>query len=462
MKEAGGAPEIVAGQKRYFAAGRTRSLAVRGAALRALRSALAAREADLLAALAEDLGKPAAEAYLSEVGLVIREIDYVLKRLSSWARPRRVRTPLLSRPGTSWIQPEPYGAVLVIAPWNYPVQLSLSPLVAALAAGNCAVLKPSELAPASSRALAGIIGETFDPGLVKAVEGGAETARALLEEKFDYIFYTGSLRVGRLVMAAAAKNLTPVTLELGGKNPCLVDRDVPVQTAGRRIAWGKFFNAGQTCVAPDYLLVHREVRERLLAALGEAIEEFYGTDPQTSPDYGRIINRDHHRRLTRLLEGSRPEIGGGGDEAERYLAPTVVSLDSPDHPLMEEEIFGPILPVLAYRELEEALEIIARRPRPLALYLFTRDRKLRRRVLDETSSGTVCVNDTISQITNPELPFGGVGESGMGVYHGRAGFETFSHQKSVMARSFRFDLKLKYPPYRTSLKILRKITRFLF
>ncbi len=454
--------EIISGQREYFASGKTRPPAERWAALRALRSALVEREPELLAALAEDLAKPAAEAYLSEIGLLVREIDYVLKRLPLWIRPRRVRTPLLSRPGSSRIIFEPYGVVLVIAPWNYPIQLSLSPLLAALAAGNCVVLKPSENAPASSRALARLLHETFDPGLVKTVEGGSDTARELLGEKFDYIFYTGSKRVGKLVLKAAAENLTPATLELGGKNPCLVDRDIPVKTAARRIAWGKFFNAGQTCVAPDYLLVHREVRDELTAALREAIEEFYGPEPEKSPDYARIVNRDHHRRLAGMLQGLRPVIGGGGDESRRYLAPTVVPLDSTEHPLMEEEIFGPILPVLAYRDLEEALALIAGRPRPLALYLFSRDRRLRRRVLRETSSGSVCVNDTVSQIINPELPFGGVGESGMGAYHGQAGFETFSHKKSVMVRSFRFDLKLRYPPYRSPLKVLRKITRFLF
>lgn len=451
---------IVECQKEYFAQGTTLNPGRRRAALQTLKTALIEREADFLEALKSDLAKPPTEAYLSEVGLVVREIDYILRRLHNWVRPRRVRTPLLSRPASSRIYPQPYGVVLVISPWNYPVQLSLSPLAAALAAGNCVILKPSEIAPASSRLLAQTLNDIFEPGLVKAVEGEAATARALLEENFDYIFYTGGKRVGKLVMEAASRNLTPVTLELGGKNPCLVDKNIAVKTAARRIAWGKFFNAGQTCVAPDYLLVHREIRDELVAALREAIEDFYGPDPQKSPDYGRIVSRKHYLRLVRMLEGVKPEIGGEGDQEEKYLAPTVVGLESPDHPLMEEEIFGPILPVLTYRKLDQALTIIEQFPRPLALYLFTRSRRIRERVIRDTSSGGICVNDTISQIINPDLPFGGVGESGMGNYHGEAGFKTFSHQKSVMKRYFIFDLKMKYPPYRTPLKTLKKIIRF--
>ncbi len=453
---------LVSEQKDYFAQRKTLNLDRRKEALRTLKTALIEREGEFLEALRSDLSKPPAEAYLSEIGLVRGEINYIIRHLHSWVRPQRVRTPLLSRPASSRIYPEPYGVVLIVSPWNYPIQLALAPLAAALAAGNCVLLKPSEIAPASSRVLARVLGDIFEPGLVKTVEGGADTARALLEENFDYIFFTGGKRVGKLVMAAASRNLTPVTLELGGKNPCLVDQDIAVETAARRIVWGKFFNAGQTCVAPDYLLVHQDIRDDILAAMKKAIGDFYGTDPRRSTDYGRIINQDHYLRLLRMLDGVKPEIGGECDPEAKYLAPTVVSLESPDHPLMEEEIFGPILPVLTYRHLDQALAITGRYPKPLAFYLFTRNRRVRQRIIRETSSGGICVNDTISQIINPELPFGGVGQSGMGNYHGAAGFRTFSHHKSVMRRSFCCDLKLKYPPYRTPLKTLKKIIRFMF
>ncbi|MDP8237115.1 MAG: aldehyde dehydrogenase [Candidatus Erginobacter occultus] len=452
---------LVRGQREFFSGGGTRGLEARTEALDKLQRLLREGEAELLAALKADLGKPETEAYLSEIAFVEGEIALARKKLKSWSRPRRVRTGWLTFPASGRIYPSPYGTALIIGPWNYPLQLLLAPLVGALAAGNTAVLKPSELAPATSRTLVRLIAEKFDPGLLAAVEGGAETARQLLGEKFDYIFYTGSSRVGRLVMAAAAENLTPVTLELGGKNPCLLDRGFDLKTAARRIAWGKFFNAGQTCVAPDYLLLPRELESRFLEELEAAIGSFYGDDPRSSPDYGRIINEKHLNRLAGLIEGAEIAFGGEIDRGQKYLAPTAVRKVPDGHSLLEEEVFGPILPVRPYDTLDEALEFINRLPCPLALYFFSTDRKKRKKVIAESISGGVAVNDTISQILPPSLPFGGVGESGMGSYHGRASFETFSRHRSVLTRSPRFELPFRYPPYRTPLKTLKNIINLI-
>ncbi len=452
---------LVKRQREFFAGGGTRDLRERAASLENLRGLLREGERELLVALAEDLGKPATEAYLSEIAFVEGEVALALKKLRSWNRPRRVRTGWITFPASGRVYPSPYGTALIIGPWNYPLQLLLAPLAGALAAGNTAVLKPSELAPQTSRALSRLIGERFHPGLLAAVEGGAETARGLLEQPFDYVFYTGSSRVGRLVMAAAAGKLIPITLELGGKNPCIVDRGADLKLAARRIAWGKFFNAGQTCVAPDYLLVPEELEAPLVGELKSAVGSFYGGDPRSSPDYGRIVNEKHLARLTGLLEGAEVAFGGEIDRGERYLAPTVVRNVPEGHPLLEEEIFGPILPVLTCRTLDGALDFVNRRPRPLALYFFSTDRGHQRRVIAETTSGGVCLNDTVSQILPPRLPFGGVGESGMGSYHGKASFETFSRPRSVLARSARLDPSFRYPPYRTPLKTLRKITKFI-
>ncbi len=452
---------LVKRHREFFSGGGTRKLEARAESLQNLRALLREGEAELLAALKADLGKPETEAYLSEIAFVEGEIVFALNRLKSWNRPRRVRTGWLTFPASGRIYPSPYGTALIIGPWNYPLQLLLAPLVGALAAGNTAVLKPSELAPETSRTLARLIGERFDPGLLAAVEGGAETARRLLGEKFDYIFYTGSSRVGRLVMSAAAEELIPVTLELGGKNPGIVDREFDLKLAARRIAWGKFFNAGQTCVAPDYLLVPEELEAPLLGELEAEVRSFYGDDPRSSPDYGRIVNEKHFARLSGLLEGAEIVSGGESDPAERYLGPTVVRNIPDGHPLLEEEIFGPILPVLTYRTLDEALEYINRRPAPLALYFFSNDRKRQRRVIAETASGGVCLNDTVSQLLPRRLPFGGVGESGMGSYHGKASFETFSRPRSVLSRSTRLDPSFRSPPYRTPLKTLKKIARWI-
>lgn len=420
------------------------------------------READLLAALKVDLGRPSAEAYTSEIAVVLHEIDFASRRLASWARPRKVRTPLILFPGSSWVQPEPYGRALIISPWNYPFQLAVAPLVAALAAGNCAVVKPSEVAPRTSALIAEMLTAAFERDYVAVVEGGAATVEALLAEQFDFIFFTGGPRVGRIVMAAAAKNLTPVVLELGGKNPCIVDSDADLDTAARRIAWGKFVNAGQTCIAPDFVLAHASIRSALLERLAAVIESFFGKDPQASPDYGRIINDHHVRRLAGLLGDGNISVGGRVDASDRYIAPTVLDNISWDAPIMQEEIFGPILPMLTFDDLNAAIEKLQQRPKPLALYFFSGNRVRQDEVLRRLSAGGACINDTLSQMLNLRLPFGGVGESGMGAYHGKGGFDTFGHAKAVVRRGVWADPGLRYPPYRTPLATLRTVMRFLF
>jgi len=444
-------------QRVFYSTGQTKGVDFRIAQIKKLKNSVLAYEQRILDALHMDMGKPALEAYLSEIRFVIQEIDYALKHLRRWVQPRKVSTPFIHFPASSWIYPEPYGIVLIIAPWNYPFQLLISPLIGAMASGNCVVLKPSEISGNISTVIADMIGETFAEEYVAVLRGDASVARELLAQKFDYIFYTGNARIGKMVMEAAAKNLIPVTLELGGKSPCIVDRDIPMINVARRIAWGKFFNAGQTCVAPDYLFVHRDIQEEFIANLKRAIREFYGENPKKSPDFARIISHAHFQRLSKLLN-EKILYGGDTDPAERYIAPTLIGPSSWTDPVMEEEIFGPILPILVYRELGEAIEQIGERPKPLALYFFSSNRSLQEKVIRETSSGGICINDTLKHLTTEMLPFGGIGESGMGSYHGKTTFDTFSHSKSVLKRGMRPDFKMMYPPYRIS---VHKIKKFL-
>jgi aldehyde dehydrogenase (NAD+) len=428
--------------------------------LERIRTMLVDHEQDFLAALASDLGKSPVEAYTTEIGFTLTEIQNVRKHLKGWAKARRAPLPLHLRPGAAYVQPEPLGTVLIIAPWNYPLQLVLAPLVAALAAGNTAVIKPSEIAPATAAALERIVPKYLDPNIVQVVNGGVDETTALLHEPWDHIFYTGNGTVGRIVMKAAAEHLTPVTLELGGKSPAVVTADANVEVAARRIAWGKFVNAGQTCIAPDYVLVDRRVASEFLAALSQAITTFYGDDPKRSDDYGRIVSDKHFARVSRLLDGTGTIVHGGStDAAERYVAPTVVTDVDPSAPIMQEEIFGPILPVLTYEQLDEAVRFVDDRPKPLAFYAFTDDRDQADELIDATTSGGVCVNHTLLHIAVPELPFGGVGASGMGAYHGKAGFDLFSHLKPVLHRRATPDPSLAYPPY-TAMKA-KLLRRFL-
>lgn len=450
-------PGLVSDLRKTFESGRTRPLGWRRQQIGRLRELVRDHGDELVEALRADLRKPSLEAWAADVGQVTVEARLALRNLKRWTRPERGSW--IPIPGSTRTLREPLGVVLIIAPWNYPVGLLLSPLVGALAAGNCAVLKPSEVTLHTSAVLGQRVREYLDSDAVRVVEGGVDETTALLAERFDHIFYTGGGRVGRAVMRAASEHLTPVTLELGGKSPCIVDADVDVRVAARRIAWGKFLNAGQTCVAPDYVLVHERREQELIREIGTAIRQFYGSDPKASPDYARIVSPAHHQRLVELLGSGEAAVGGEFDAADRYIAPTLLRNVSPDSPAMRDEIFGPILPILTVGSRDEAIEFVNAREKPLALYLFSNDPEAARQVEERTSSGGVCINGTILHISNSAQPFGGVGESGMGAYHGRHTFETFSHRKAVMTRGLRFDPKLMYPPY--SERKTKLIRRFL-
>ena len=437
----------VADLRGQFTAGRTRSLNWRVKQLRALKAMVDENSDAILAALKSDLGKPSFEAWAGELAMVLRELKEAIKHVDTWMKPERVSTPLIYQPGKSRLYKEPLGVVLIIAPWNYPFSLLISPLIGAIAAGNAVALKPSELSEHVSSLLAELIPKYLDFDAIKVIEGGVPETTVLLEQRFDHIFFTGSTAVGRIVMTAAAKHLTPVTLELGGKSPCYIHRSANLETTARRLAWGKFGNAGQTCIAPDYVLVDAAVHDAFVRILVQTIKGFYGDDPRSQNDFGRIINRRHHARLMALMNSGEAQVGGEGDEDALYIAPTVLTDVSPDSPVMNEEIFGPILPVIKTSGVEAAIGFINEREKPLALYVFTKDDDIAERVLAETSSGGVTVNHAILHCTIPGLPFGGVGESGMGAYHGRSSFETFTHTKSVLKKPFVVDPSSMYPPY---------------
>lgn len=437
---------ILEGQRAWFAAGRTLPPAARLRALRRLRAAIRAMEPQILAALEKDLGKRPFEGYMTEVGMVLDELSYLIRHLPRWVRDEPVPTPLAHFRARSFISPQPYGAALVMSPWNYPFQLSINPLAGAIAAGNTVVLKPSAYAPATSAVLKRLVEACFPAGLAVVVEGGREENTRLLEQRFDTIFFTGSVAVGKRVMEQAARHLTPVTLELGGKSPCIVDETADIEVAGRRIAFGKFLNAGQTCVAPDYLLVQRRVKDALVAAIHRAVVGFFGPQPLKSPELPKIVNRKHFDRLKGLMAGERL-LFGGGDDGQGRIAPTLLDEPHPDSPVMQQEIFGPILPVLVYDELEEAIRFVNGREKPLALYLFTTSQAAERRVLSRCSFGGGCVNDTVVHLASSHLPFGGVGGSGMGAYHGYQSFLAFTHRRSILKKHNHPDLPVRYHPY---------------
>ncbi len=452
-------PQAVAHLRATFESRKTRPYAWRVEQLKRLKAMTIEKEEAIFAALKADLGKSSFESFLTETGGDLSEIDHALKHLKGWMKPQKVSTPMSNQPGHSEIVHEPLGVVLIIGPWNYPFDVVVLPLIGAIAAGNCAILKPSELTPNTSALLAEIVAEYMDPDAVRVIEGGVDVASELLAQRFDHIFFTGSPRVGKIVMAAAARHLTPVTLELGGKSPCIINDDADLVVAAKRIAWGKFVNAGQTCVAPDYVLAHEKIADSFVQQLKTTVAEFYGDDPKTSPDYPKIVNEQHFERLTSLIDNGEIVIGGATDRADRYIAPTVLTNVSPDSPIMGEEIFGPILPVLTVADVEEAIAFVNARPKPLALYLFSDDDDVRDKVVDETSSGGVCINDVVMHLVVPDLPFGGVGSSGMGAYHGRESFNTFSHAKGVLVKSTHGEIPLRYPPYTESkFKWLKRLT----
>jgi aldehyde dehydrogenase (NAD+) len=441
-----------------YRSGVTRPLAWRRQQLVQMAKMIEENEAELLEALRVDLGKSPIEGFITELAFVSGEIRSLIKHLGRWNRPKRVSSPIVTLPARSKMVPEPVGVVLVIAPWNYPVQLLLAPVAAAIAAGNTVVMKPSEVSAATSAALGRLVPRYMDNSAVTLVEGGVPETTALLEQHFDHIFYTGNGTVGRVVMAAAAKHLTPVTLELGGKSPVIIDKSANLKVAARRIAWGKWLNAGQTCIAPDYVLVHEQVRQAFLDQLTTAMTTFFGVDPHASSDYGRIISDRHVARLTALMASGTVAVGGAHEASERYIAPTVLVDVDPGSPIMGEEIFGPLLPVLTVSSAREAIDFVNERDHPLALYVFAGDKHVVNEVLARTSSGGVTVNGTMLHFTNPHLPFGGIGESGMGGYHGESGVRLFQHMKPVLTRGTAVDPSLPYPPYNArKAKIFRKI-----
>ena len=434
-------------QRRFFASGATLDRGFRKRALIDLKRSILDHETELNDALAADLGKAPAETYMSEIFPVVREIATASSGLRRWSKPRRTGLPSYLWPGSGHVVPEPYGVALVMAPWNFPFQLLFAPLVGALAAGNCAVLKPSELAPHTSAVSRAVVEQAFAPEHVLLVEGALETSMLLLTQQYDYIFYTGGPAGGQAVLASAAEHITPVTLELGGKNPCIVAADSRIDRAAKRIAWGKFMNTGQACVAPDHLLVDCTIAEDLTAALDRSVREMYGDDSSTSPDYGRIVNRHHFDRLTALLGEGRIVFGGETDPENLFIAPTGITDVPLDGALMADEIFGPLLPIVPYDSIDQLEQIVSSRPAPLAVYLFTQSRELSQRLSRVMRSGAICINDVNVHFTAPTLPFGGIGASGMGAYHGRQSFETFSHPRAVMKRGWLHDIVVRYPPY---------------
>ncbi|MFW6051277.1 MAG: aldehyde dehydrogenase family protein [Myxococcota bacterium] len=441
------AAEMVETLRKTFRSGKTRPLAWRKQQLHAIKRMIEENEEAFTEAIRKDMGRSAFETTLAETGYLVGEVKYTLKHLDRWAKPKKVKAPMAAQPGKAYVQHEPLGVVLNIAPWNYPLQLALAPAIGAISAGNCVVIKPSEISAHTSAAIAEHVPKYLDADAVRVVEGAVPETQALLEQQWDHIMYTGNGGVARIIMEAAAKHLTPVTLELGGKSPVVVDRNVDLDVAARRIVWGKWFNAGQTCLAPDYVLVHKDVEQPLLDRLRGTIQEFYGEDPKQSSDYPRIINDRHFERLSGMLSDGEVVAGGQTEAKDRYIAPTVLKDVPEDAKAMQEEIFGPILPVVSVPDIETAIEKINSRPKPLGLYVFTKDSAVADKVLTHTSSGGACVNEAMGHFSCPELPFGGVGPSGMGAYHGRHSFETFSHQKAVLDKKTWFDPPQRYAPY---------------
>lgn len=447
---------LVKEQRKFFDSEATFPVYNRIAALKRLHSWIKLNEAAIAEALKADLNKSEFESYMTETGMVLGEISFLIKHLPLWAQDKVVPTPLAQFLSLSYEKPEPYGVVLIMSPWNYPFQLAIEPLAGALAAGNTAVIKPSAYSPHTSSLIRVMIEECFDPGWVTVIEGGRAENTALLEEKFDYIFFTGSVAVGKLVMEKASKHLTPVSLELGGKSPVIIDESANIKLAARRLAFGKYLNAGQTCVAPDYLYVHEKVKEPLIREMKLAIKKFYGDDPLHNPNFPRMVNEKHFNRVLGLLEDANVLVGGESDSERLVIAPTIADGITDESKLMGEEIFGPVLPVMTFNDLEAVIKKINSRPKPLALYLFTSKKAVVDRVMKKVSFGGGCVNDTIIHLATSYMGFGGVGESGMGSYHGKKSFDTFTHYKSIVDKSTLIDLPMRYAPYnKINFKLLK-------
>ncbi|MBS4534516.1 aldehyde dehydrogenase [Clostridium sp. D2Q-14] len=451
---------IIESQRKMFHTGITKDISFRLDMLGQLKDSIERYEKDIIDALYKDFKKSAFETYETEIGVTLQEINYFIENLEKWTKPKNVKTPIFHFPAKSKIYKEPYGVVFIIAPWNYPFQLTLSPLIGAIAAGNCGIITVSQKVSNISEVLNKIILESFNEDYIKFIPGGSSISKEILNEKLDYIFFTGSTSVGKSIMKIASENLTPITLELGGKSPTIVDIDVDIPLAAKRIIWGKFINAGQTCIAPDYILVQRDIKDELINEMKKYIVEFYGQNPKESEDYPRIINKDQYDRLSKLLLNGNILHGGRTDEGELYIEPTLIDNITWEDEIMKEEIFGPILPILEYENIYDVIETVNTYPKPLALYLFTDNEDTEEKIIENISYGGGCINDTILHLSSPYLPFGGVGNSGMGRYHGKESFNTFTHEKSVFKNSKILDLKFRYPPYtKSELNLIRKFLK---
>ena len=453
--------QVVKKQHQFFNSGKTLDISFRKEQLQKLKNILQSHEQEIYEALDEDFQKPPFESHATELFVLYQEIDHLLANIDRWAKTKKAQSSLINFPSRSYIKPQPYGVTLVIAPWNYPVQLALNPAVGAIAAGNTVILKPSEHAPHTSGLLATLINRNFDSGFLHVEEGDAETTQSLLSKPLDYIFFTGSTHVGKIIMKSAAKQLTPLTLELGGKSPTIVDQSADLSLAAKRIAWGKFINAGQTCVSPDYVYVHTSQYKQLCRLIQQEIRSFYGDDPSQSKDYARIINDKHFNRLTNLINHDKVFFGGDTNSNSRYIEPTIMTEVNWDDAVMQEEIFGPILPILSFSELDEIISLLQKKSKPLALYLFSTNTNNQKKVMNKLQFGGGCINDTVAHLGNINLPFGGMGNSGFGMYHGKTSFDTFTHPKSIMKKGNWLDISLRYPPYKGKLKWLKKLTKFL-
>ena len=449
--------KIIEEQRKFFLDNNTKSYEFRKKQLNIFKDIVNKHEDEIYSAIEEDLGRSPANSFIGEILTLKGEISYSIKNLKKLMRGKTVWTPFSNMPGKSEIIPEPYGNTLVISPWNYPFQLAFIPALSSISAGNTVIIKPSEYSVKTSELIKKLTDKYFDPKILYTVIGGIEESQTLLKQKFDYIFYTGGTVGGKAVAKAAAENLTPITLELGGKSPCIVGELKNLTSTAKRITWGKFYNAGQTCVAPDYLLVHKNIKEKLIEEIKQQIKNFYGENPKESKDFARIINERHFDRIVNLIEGEKIIEGGIFDREQKYISPTLLDKISWKSKIMQEEIFGPVLPIIEYEHEEEFFDEIKKRDKPLAMYIFTEDKKFKNRILTSLSSGGVCVNDTIMHISSTSLPFGGVGASGIGRYHGKAGFDTFSHNRSIMTKALGIDLAMKFPPYGDFADNLKKI-----
>lgn len=452
-------PSLINNQRKYFNSGESRDVKFRIQQLKKLKSVFENHEDECLLALAADLGKSRTEAYLTEIVFIRDELNMAIKNTKKWSKAKRVPTPIILAIASSYRQPEPYGITLIVSPWNYPIALAIAPLIGAISAGNTALIKPSELAPESSKVITRIISECFSSDYVTAVEGGVEVATELIQHRYDYIFFTGGTKVGRVYYEAAAKNLTPVTLELGGKTPCVVDKNINLNETAKRIIFGKYLNCGQSCTAPDYILVDSSVKNGLIDELKKNVIEMYGKNPEKNDEYPRIINGGHFNRICSLLDEKYIVFGGDFNKERLYISPTFMDLDSCKHSIMDEEIFGPVLPIISFNDINEVKNIIQSKEKPLALYIFTKNRFFSNNLLQNISFGGACVNDTMTQYANPNLPFGGVGHSGIGGYHGKHSFKTFSHYKSIFKKSMTIDFTrfVRYAPWKGKFNFIKKI-----